>query len=130
MFICKFVCYFPSMFFCVMKLNKMGWFQYMEEHIVYLPWSEEQFEDTKGVTRNRKSKERQHKGQRRRDQESNNDLQSTTQTTKDWATRIPLTSGGELEWNKSMLCGQTWLAHLQKRFQDYSKSGRGYLLKK
>lgn len=50
----------------------------MEEHIVYLPLSEEQFEDTKEVTRNRKSKERQHKGQRKRDQESNNDLQSTT----------------------------------------------------
>jgi hypothetical protein len=66
------------MFFCVMKLNKMGWFQYMEENIVYLPWSEEQFEDTKEVTRNRKSKERQHKGQRKRDQESNNELQNTT----------------------------------------------------
>ena len=60
---------------------------------MYLPLSE----DTKEVTRYRKSKERQHKGQRKRDQESNNDLQNTTQTTTDCATRIPLTSGSELE---------------------------------
>jgi hypothetical protein len=43
---------------------------------------EEQFEDTKGVIRIRKSKDRQRNGQK-------NDLQNTTQKTKDQATRIP-----------------------------------------
>ena len=35
----------------------------------------EEFEDTKGVTRNGKSKNRQRNGQRRKDKQTNNDLQ-------------------------------------------------------
>ena len=48
----------------------------------------EQFEDTKGIIRNRKSK----KNERR----TNNDLQNITQKTKARATRTPLKAGDEL----------------------------------
>ena len=43
---------------------------------------EEEFEDTKGDMRIRKSrKDRQHNGQRKRDKKTNNDLQNSTQKT-------------------------------------------------
>jgi hypothetical protein len=45
----------------------------------------ETFEDTKGVIRNHKSKDRKYNGQRKG---TNNDLQNTTQKTKDSITRI------------------------------------------
>ena len=38
--------------------------------------SKKQFEDTKGVIRIRKSKDRQHNGQTKKDKKTNNDLQS------------------------------------------------------
>jgi hypothetical protein len=44
--------------------------------IKYLPW--EEFEDTKGVIRIHKSKNRQHNGQNKKNKRTNNDLQSTT----------------------------------------------------
>ena len=45
---------------------------------------QEKFEDTKGVIRSRKSKKyRQHNGQKNYDKRTNNDLQNTTQKTKD-----------------------------------------------
>ena len=53
------------------------------------PDFEEEFEDTKGVIRIRKSKERQHNGQKKKDKRTNNDLQNTTQKTEDQATRSP-----------------------------------------
>ena len=37
---------------------------------------EEEFEDTKGVIRIRKSKNRQHNGQNKQDKRTNNDLQN------------------------------------------------------
>jgi hypothetical protein len=41
-------------------------------------WSEEEFEDTKGVIRIRKlKKDRQHNDQKKRDKRTNNDLQNT-----------------------------------------------------
>jgi fructose-1,6-bisphosphatase len=43
----------------------------------------EEFEDTKGVIGIRKSKNRQHKGQKKMDKRTNNDLQNITQNTKD-----------------------------------------------
>jgi hypothetical protein len=43
----------------------------------------EELEDTKGVIRVRKSKDRQHNGQKKKDNRTNNDLQNTTQKTKD-----------------------------------------------
>jgi len=44
----------------------------------------EEFEDTKGVSRIRKSKkERQHNGQKIKDKRTNNDLQKHTHKTKD-----------------------------------------------
>ena len=46
----------------------------------------EEFEDTKGEIRIRKSKKnRQYNGQKKRDKKTNNDLQSITQKTKDRA---------------------------------------------
>ena len=49
---------------------------------------QEKFEDTKGVIRSRKSKnDRQYNGQKKK---GNNNLQSTTQKTKNQATQTPL----------------------------------------
>jgi hypothetical protein len=55
------------------------------------------FEDTEGINRIRKSKkDRQHNGQKRKDNRTNNDLQRITHKTKDRATRTRLKTGGEL----------------------------------
>ena len=56
----------------------------------------DKFEDTKGVIRSCKSKNRQHSHQKKKDKRTNNDLQNTTHTTKDWATRTLLRAGYEL----------------------------------
>ena len=45
-----------------------------------LQWKEK-FEDTKGVIRNRKWKDRQYNGQKKKDKQPLNDIQNTTQTT-------------------------------------------------
>ena len=45
--------------------------------------SEEKFEETKGVIRIRKSKDRQHNGEKNVNKKTNNNLQNTTQKTKD-----------------------------------------------
>ena len=48
-------------------------------------------EDTKGIIIIRASKKgRQHNGQNKKDKWTNNDLQNTTQETKDQETQIPL----------------------------------------
>jgi hypothetical protein len=48
---------------------------------------QEEFEDTKGVIKIHKSKkDRQHNDQNKKDKRTNNDLQNTTQKTKDRAT--------------------------------------------
>ena len=58
---------------------------------------QEEFEDTKGVIGIRKSKEdRQHNGQNKKHKWTNNDLQNTTQKTKDRVTQTSLKSGVEL----------------------------------
>ena len=57
----------------------------------------EEFEDTKGVIRIRKSKkDRQSNDQKEKEQKDKKDLQNTTQKTKDWATRTSLKTVGEL----------------------------------
>ena len=63
------------------------------------------FDDTKGVIRSCKSKERQYSDQRKKNKRTNNNLnvQNTTQKTKDRATRIPLKSGSELWKGKQFL---------------------------
>jgi hypothetical protein len=43
----------------------------------------EEFEDTKGVIRTRKSKDRQRNCQKKKGKRTNNDLQKTTQKTND-----------------------------------------------
>ena len=53
----------------------------------------EEFGDTKGVIRIRKSKDRQHNDKKKRDKRTNNDLQNSIQKTKDRAT--PSTNPGE-----------------------------------
>ena len=51
----------------------------------------EEFEDTKGVIRIRKSKKnRQHNGQKKKNKRTNNDLQIITHKIKDQVTRMPL----------------------------------------
>jgi hypothetical protein len=58
---------------------------------------QEEFKDTKGVIRIRKSKkDRQHNDQKKKDKRTNNDLQNTTHTTKDRVTRTQLKTMGEL----------------------------------
>jgi hypothetical protein len=52
------------------------------------------FEDTKGVIRSRKSKDRQNNGQAKEDKRTNNVLQNVTQKTKDRATRTSLKTTG------------------------------------
>ena len=55
----------------------------------------EEFEDTKGVIRIRKWKNRQHNGQKKKYKKTNNNLQNI-QKTKDRVTRTPLKTGSEL----------------------------------
>ena len=57
---------------------------------------EEEYEDTKGIIRIRKSKDRQHNGQTKKNKRTNNDLKKNTQKTKDEATRTPLKIGSEI----------------------------------
>ena len=54
------------------------------------------FDDHKEIIRFRQSKNRQHNGQKTRDKRANNDLQNTTQKTKDRATKTPLKPGMKL----------------------------------
>ena len=46
----------------------------------------EKFEDIKGLIKNRKQKERQHNGQKKKDEKTNNDQQNITHKTKDQVT--------------------------------------------
>ena len=66
--------------------------------VVVAPVSkQEEFEDTKGVIRIHKSKNRQHNGQKKN---KNNDLQNTTQKTNDqepWTPQKPGLSSDALE---------------------------------
>ena len=59
----------------------------------YEVYSQEEFENTKRVIRIRKSKDRQHNGQKKKYKQQIN-LQNTTQKKKDRATRTPLKPGG------------------------------------
>ena len=55
-------------------------------------WLYEEFEDTKGVTRIRKWKNRQHNGQKKKYKKTSKIYKKT----KDRVTRTPLRTGGEL----------------------------------
>jgi hypothetical protein len=50
----------------------------------------EEFEDTIGVIRIRKSKDRQYNGQKKKNKRTNNDMQNIAHKTKDRVTRTPL----------------------------------------
>jgi hypothetical protein len=54
------------------------------------------FEDVKGVIGSRKSKDRQHNAQKKKDKNTNIDLQNFTQKTKDRTKRTPLKTESEL----------------------------------
>ena len=68
---------------------------------------QEEFEDTKGLIKIRKSrkdrqhngqkKDRQHNGQKKMNKNSNNDLQNTTQKTEDRASVHPM-------WSLTIIC--------------------------
>ena len=68
----------------------------------------EVLEDTKGLTRSSKSKDRQHNGQKNKDKRTNNDLWNITQKTKDRATQTPLKPG----WTQVLWKGQQFLLHM------------------
>ena len=51
---------------------------------------QEEFKNTNGVIRTHKSKDRQHNDQQKKEQRTNNDLQNTTNKSKDRVTRTPL----------------------------------------
>ena len=59
-----------------------------------ISYMQKEFEDTKGVIRIRKSKVRQHNGQKKKGKRTNNDLQ-----TEDRVTLTLLTNGGELRYS-------------------------------
>ena len=65
--------------------------------------SQEEFEDTKGVVRIRKS-DRRHNGQKKRNKRTNNDLQNITQKTNGRVTGFPR---GELR------CSGIYSLHMQ-----------------
>ena len=60
----------------------------------------------KWVIRIRKSKDRQHNGQKKKDKRTNNDMQNTTHKTKDQVLRTSLQSGGEhrCPWRVNSSC--------------------------
>ena len=65
--------------------------------LVMLLFLHEKFEDTKEIISSSKQTDRQYNDQdEKKDNRTNNNLSNTTQKTKDWATRIPLKTGGEL----------------------------------
>ena len=60
----------------------------------------EELEDTKEVIKIRKSKDRQHNGQKKKDKRTNNGLQNNAQKTYDRTRRIPLTTGDDLRCSR------------------------------
>ena len=62
----------------------MHWLLYTSSHFSLL---KEGIEDTRGVIRIHKSKNRQHNDQNKKDKRTNNDLQNTTHKNKDRVTR-------------------------------------------
>ena len=79
------------------KLLSAGMYLHWNNHVLFFTkGSQEGFEDTKGVIRIRKSKDRQDNGQKKKNKRTNNDLKKTTQKTKDQATRTPLKIGSEI----------------------------------
>ena len=62
-------------------------------NITHKPLLEKRFNDNKGAIRNRKSKERQYNGRKKKVKRTSNDIQNTTQKTEDGATRTQLTKG-------------------------------------
>jgi hypothetical protein len=71
-------------------------------------WVKEKFEDTNGVIRKHKSKDRQYNDQKKKDKRTNNDLQNTPSKTKDWATWIP--QKVEVDYEKV----KQWYIHVSK----------------
>lgn len=59
----------------------------MKKHDDVHAKSQDKFEDTNGVIRNRKSKDRQYNVKKKRDKQVHNGLQNTKQETTDQATR-------------------------------------------
>jgi hypothetical protein len=74
----------------------------------------EEFEDTTGVIRIRKSKNRKHNGKKKKYKGTKkNELQNTTQKTKDRVSRTPLNTGGKRRYSgrakheKKFICKRT-----------------------
>ena len=91
----------------LMYCRQTTWWTGISRCLIGGRYTVEGFEDTKRVIRIRKSKNRQHNGQRKKTEEqttqwpkekdrTNNDLQNTTHKTKALVTRTPLKTGSEL----------------------------------
>ena len=59
-------------------------------------WRKKEFEDTKGVIRIHKSKDRQHNGQKKKDKKRST---KHTHKTKNWVTRTTIKTEGELRFS-------------------------------
>ena len=67
---------------------------------VFFSRTKDEFEDTKGVNRNRISMNRQRTGQKKKYKEINNDISKHTHTTKAGVTRTALKRGIELRCSR------------------------------
>jgi len=69
----------------------------------------ENFEDTKGALRSRKSEDRQYNGQKKKDKRTNSDLRNATQKTKDRTNTKPTK---KQEWTEVLRKGRKFLLHI------------------
>ena len=82
---------------------------------------QDNFEDTIGVIRSRKSnKDRQHNSQKKKDKRTNNDLQNITQKIKNRATRTPLNTGGEVRCKQLLPYTWHWSSYSCHKLGDKS----------
>ena len=65
--------------------------------VLYKYLCQEEFEDTKGVSRIRKSKDRQYNCQEKKYKRTNKNLQNITHKTKDRVTRTTIKTGSDIE---------------------------------
>ena len=78
------------------------------EHLIFIYFTRvcyAEFQDTKGIIRICKSKDRQHNGEKKKDKTTNTDLQNITHTTKDWVTpRVNLGAPGGWQFIFAVRC--------------------------
>ena len=93
---------------------------YLMYYLFTLKHNTEEFEDTKGVIRILKSKDRQHNEPKKKYKRTNNDLQTITHKTKDRVTQTPLKTWGELGCWKSSHVRNRSAIFMTRAFLQYS----------